>query len=315
MEIPMNKIITLTLNPAFDIHCYIEDFKPYHENLAKVTDRDASGKGVNISRALNGTNVENLAFLVFGDENRESFEQGLAADRINYRSVTVPGRIRENITVHTNGADETRISFAGFSADASLLALVEKELAAEIDSNTVVTFTGRAPDGIDIADIKKFLRGLEAKGARIVVDSKSFGIQDIIEVKPWLIKPNQEEISEYLCRPIDTFEQCVEAARELYNCGIANVMISLGEKGALLVCGDGAFVARAPSINAISTIGAGDSSIAGFLAAAKDGEGAAGCLCRAVSYGSAACMTEGTRPPRAEDIEALLKNVRSERLG
>ena len=315
MEIPMNKIITLTLNPAFDIHCFAENFKPFHENLAKITDRDASGKGVNISRALNRTGVENLAFLVFGDENKESFEQGLAADKINYRSVTVKGRIRENITVHTNGADETRISFAGFSADASLLSLVEAELASEIDSHTVVTFTGRAPDGVSIADIKRFLRGLEARGARIVVDSKSFSIKDIIEVKPWLIKPNQEEISEYLCRPIDTFEQCVEAARELYSCGIANVMISLGEKGALLVCGEGTFVARAPAVNALSTIGAGDSSVAGFLAAAKDGKDAEACLCSAVSYGSAACMTEGTRPPRAEDIKVLLEKVKAERIG
>ena len=110
------KIITLTLNPAFDIHCYTENFKPYHENLAKITDRDASGKGVNISRALKATGVDSLAFLVLGDENADSFERGLKADGLNYRAVTVSGRIRENITLHTEGADETRISFAGFRA-------------------------------------------------------------------------------------------------------------------------------------------------------------------------------------------------------
>ena len=307
------KIITLTLNPAFDIHCYIENFAPFHENLAKITDRDASGKGINISRALNGSGVENLAFIVFGDENGESFERGIKDDGINYISVTVPGRIRENITVHTNGADETRISFAGFTTDDSLFASAV-DMLGKIDSDTVITFTGRAPDGVSMKGMKDFLHRLEANGARIVIDSKSFGIGDIREMKPWLIKPNQEEISEYLGRPIESFNEVLEAARELYGCGIANVMISLGEKGALLVCGDGAFVAEPPTIRALSTIGAGDSSIAGFLAAAKENAESGERLRRAVAYGTAACLTEGTRPPRAEDIEKLLGQIKLKRV-
>ena len=307
------KIITLTLNPAFDIHCYIENFKPFHENLAKITDRDASGKGVNISRALDANGVENLAFLVLGDENGESFERSISKDGLNYRAITVEGRIRENITVHTNGADETRISFEGFFADDSLFDRVIPALG-EINSETVVTFTGRAPSGVSMAGIKRFLRALEANGARIVIDSKTFGIDDIIDMKPWLIKPNQEEISEYLCRPIETFEEVLSAAHELYGRGIANVMISLGEKGALLVCGEGTFVAEPPCVEAISTIGAGDSSIAGFLAASAENEDAAGCIRRAVAYGTAACLSEGTRPPRASDMKAVFEQVKIEKI-
>jgi 1-phosphofructokinase len=86
-------------------------------------------------------------------------------------------------------------------------------------------------------------------------------------------------------------------------------MISLGSKGAVLACSDGCFSATAPRINAISTIGAGDSSIAGFLAATQKGLPAKDILKTAVSYGSAACLTEGTKPPRKDDIEALLKKT------
>ena len=68
------KIITLTLNPAFDLHCHIENFAPYHENLAKITDYSASGKGVNISLALTVCGVPNTAFVVLGEENGEAFE-------------------------------------------------------------------------------------------------------------------------------------------------------------------------------------------------------------------------------------------------
>ena len=307
------KIITLTLNPAFDMHCHIENFKPYHENLAKITDYDASGKGVNISRALNVGGTENLAFVVLGAENGDSFARGLAADKINFRSITLPGRIRENITVHTNGANETRISFSGFSADDSLADRVIAELS-EVDSDTVVTFTGRATEGMSKEAQKHILREFAKRGAKIVIDSKSFDLADMIEMKPWLIKPNQEEISEYLCRRIESFEEVLEAANELYGKGIENVMISLGEKGALLVCADGAFVAEPPQIEALSTIGAGDSSIAGFLAAAKAGKNASESLRTAVSYGSAACMTEGTRPPEKNGITYMLERVQVKKI-
>ena len=115
------KIITLTLNPAFDIHCYVPAFAPYHENLAKITDNEAGGKGVNISRALTVNGVDNLAIVVVGDENGDSFLKRLTADKMNYLAITVEGRIRENITLHTDNADETRISFEGFKTDESLL--------------------------------------------------------------------------------------------------------------------------------------------------------------------------------------------------
>ena len=308
------KIITLTLNPAFDVHCFVKDFAPYHENLASITENEAGGKGVNISRALTCCGVENLAFVVVGDENGESFTKCLAADGMSYRTLSVDGRIRENITVHTEGAPETRISFAGFSAPKELLAEVQKALWDEIDGDTVVTLTGRNPEGVGIEETKAFLRRLKEKGARIVIDSRSFRLADLIESTPWLIKPNQEEISAYLGREIGSFAEVVEAAKELHEQGIENVMISLGEQGALLVCSEGTYLAKPPKIDAKSTIGAGDSSIGGFLAASADGDGAEGRLCRAVAYGTAACMTEGTRPPRKEDVAWVLSRLCSEKL-
>jgi fructose-1-phosphate kinase PfkB-like protein len=88
--------------------------------------------------------------------------------------------------------------------------------------------------------------------------------------------------------------------------GIENVMISLGAKGASLTCDEGAFFAEAPKIEPISTIGAGDSSIAGFLMGLSLGESYEDCLRRAVAFGTAACLTSGTRPPRASDVERFL---------
>ncbi len=298
------KIITLTLNPAFDVHCHVARFAPYHENLADVTARDAGGKGVNISRALTKNGVQNTALVVLGEENAEDFRRMLEADGLCTREILIAGRIRENITVHTDTAPETRISFAGFDADGTLLERVEDALG-EVDGDTVVTLTGRVPDGIPMPDVKALLRRLQEKGVRIVIDSRSFTLADLIGSRPWLIKPNEEEIGAYLGRTAASLDEVMRAAEDLHRRGITNVMISMGEKGAYLACDAGNFRATPPSLTPLSTVGAGDSSIAGFLAATAADRTAAEALRTAVAYGSAACLCEGTQPPRAEDIAKI----------
>lgn len=303
------KIVTLTLNPAFDVHCYAEQFLPYHENLAKITATDAGGKGVNISRALTVNGVKNTALVVLGEENGESFRSALERDGILYRQITVAGRIRKNITLHTNATPETRISFAGFTANDALIDQVESELDGLLERDDILTFTGRNPEGVTLNRIKKLLIRLRNKGIKIVLDSRSFMKQDLLDVQPWLIKPNQEEIVSYTDVTVNDFSSAKTAAERLRAQGIENVMISLGAKGAVLACKNGCYSAHAPKIEALSTIGAGDSSIGGFCAAAMSGLGYADMLRYAVAYGSAACMTEGTLPPRSEDIESLLNKI------
>ncbi len=308
------RIVTLTLNPAFDMHCHIDDFQPFHENLAEITDFEAGGKGVNISRALTVNGVDNLAIVVLGDENGDTFSWSLMRDGIPFKEIVVPGRIRENITIHTDTADETRISFKGFATDNSLLRKVEKLLEPMLDEEICLTFTGRVPAGIDIQDVKAFLNRLRGRGAKIVVDSRSFTKADLIDVHAWLIKPNQEEISMYLDRNIDSFNDALAGARELCAAGIENVMVSLGSQGAMLVTADAAYTVSAPAVTVRSTIGAGDSSIAGFVAAAQMGKPASECLATAVAYGSAACETAGTRPPEKATVERLMHEIVVDRL-
>ena len=303
------KIITLTLNPAFDMHCFAKNFEPFHENLAEVTALEAGGKGVNVSRALTFLGVENKALVVLGKENGDSFRRALIDDGIDCICIEVDGRIRENITLHTDNNPETRISFRGFSADSSLLRRVCDTLDGEIDADTVVTFTGSLPAGVSVAEAREMLVEMKAKGAQIVIDSRSFKLDDIKAVRPWLIKPNEEEIALYSDLKVTDLESAATAAAELRKSASENVMISLGGAGAVLACEDGIFSANAPEIEVLSTIGAGDSSIAGFIAAAKSGLSYPDMLRNAIAFGSAACMTEGTRPPEKDSVAKLLEKV------
>lgn len=300
------KIITLTLGPAFDMHCHADKLILDHENLVYMDLCQAGGKGVNISRALVRNGTANLALLVLGQENAHSFMTNLDADGVTYDAITVPGRIRENITIHT-GATETRISFPGFRVEPDVLPRVEQKLMELVDADTVVTMTGRTAEGMAVADVSAMLRRCAEKGAKIVVDSRSFSLQDLKDLKPWLIKPNQEEISAYLGREISSLEQTLAEAKALHEAGIANVMISMGGDGALLVCDAGTYIAVPPKVEVKSTIGAGDSAIAGF--AACPSAKAADKLCWAVAYGSAACMAEGTLPPEPKEVQTLLAAI------
>ncbi len=302
----MTKIITLTLSPAFDLHCDCHAFAPYRENLAKITSRDIGGKGVNISRALTQNGADHLAIVALGKENASDFEARLKKDGIPYRAIYREGRIRENITLHTDKRGETRISFEGFCADDRLLEEAEAIICQCADpADTIVTLTGRVPNGISMQSVKHFLKRLQVCGSKIVIDSKSFEREDLLEVKPWLIKPNEEELASYA----EHTSSAKEAAKQMFASGIEQVMISLGSNGAILACRDGIFSAVPPRIAVRSTIGAGDSMIAGFLAAYTSGKSAADCLRTAVAYGSAACTTDGTQPPLPSEINKIYNQM------
>lgn len=304
------KIYTLTLNPAYDIHATADHLTLGYENLADICSRQAGGKGVNISRALQNHNVNHTAVIVLGKENSADFIRDLNAAGLNCLLLEREGRIRENITVHCAQGPETRISFRGFSVDDSLLTDVLD--AMEIDENTVVTFTGSVPAGISHGCVLDFLQALREKGAKLVLDSKSLTLEDIFALKPWLIKPNQEEISAYFDCWVESLDQALEKAAVFAAQGVTNVMISLGNQGAMLISGGKTYLAKPPVVDAVSTIGAGDSTIAGFIAAALDGKNPGECLKTAVTFGSAACLTEGTLPPLPQDTAAIFPAVKLE---
>lgn len=295
------KITTLTLNPAFDIHVSLKSFPLGRESLADSVMRDIGGKGINISRALTENGIENTALVVLGKENSADFIQGMEQAGLAYQALLWEGRIRENITIHPESEPETRLSFKGFECDSSLL----KKAEDLIDPKGIVTFTGSVPASISTEEIEDFLMQLKEKGARLVIDSKSVSLEMLKRIKPWLIKPNAEEI-EFYCGKAPSEEELCAAAMELHQAGIANAMISLGGDGAVLAAEGNLYRAYVPVIKAVSTVGAGDSAIAGFLSCGDTPEER---LRYAVSFGSAACLQVGTNPPLAKDIDKIFKQV------
>lgn len=302
------RIITVTLNPAFDVHCTGKELTLYHENFVKTAKVDAGGKGINLSRALIANEIANETVVLVGKENGDAYQNALMADGLTVVSVVTEGRIRENITIHEAGLPETRISFDGFSCSASILQEVARRIG-KVDENTVIAFTGSAAEGIDPDSILAFLGVFQSQGAKIIIDSRSIPFPKLMAFQPWLIKPNQEEAAIYAGRNVEKPEDALSIAREFQQAGIDNVLLTLGGDGAVLACKEGVFRATVPAVDARSTIGAGDSTIAGFIAGTIGGLNTEDVLKRAVAYGTAACMQEGTLPPDKDDIQNIEQRI------
>lgn len=302
------KIVTLTLNPAFDVHCFAENFKPYHESIVDITSKEAGGKGVNVSRALVSNGVDNLAVAIVGKDNGEEFVKALEKDGLTVAPVYTEGRIRENITLHEKENPETRISFNGFSCSAEILEQVKKSVG-KVDKETIITFTGSIPKGIKVEQVLSLLDVFKKDGAKVVIDSRSVSLAQLTEFKPWLIKPNKDETENYTGKVINSVQDAAEIAKSIYNQGVENVVVSLGGDGAVLASDKGVFHAVTPKIEVVSTIGAGDSMIAGFIEATANGFSVERALVRAVAFGSSACMMQGTLPPSKENVEYLSEKI------
>lgn len=303
------KIITITLNPAFDVHYEVENFSLNKENYALNCIRQAGGKGINISGALGNFNIKNTSFCVVGKASENDFFKLLKNDNVSYVPIVVEGSIRENITIHSNGK-ETRLSSEGFKTDLKILNEISATLAAENLDHAIVTFTGRLPKGISTEVAVEFLIRVKEMGAKIIVDCNSFTFEDLIKIKPFLIKPNEQEISQLFNEKINSKSEAISAGKQLYKAGIKNVIVSLGADGFIYIGADGVFTVDSPKITPLSTIGAGDSLIAGFIAGFSMDKKLEDTLKLAASFGSAACLTKGTIPPEKDVILNLINKVK-----
>ena len=307
----MKNIITITLNPAFDLHYYLDKFEKDKENYVRSVCCDAGGKGVNISRALSVMGVQSTAFIVLGNENGAEFARQLEADGISFSPLLISGRVRENITLHPDNDRETRISLDSFSIGKDTLDELFARISEHITEGTLVSFSGRIPKGVEKSDIISFLLNIKSLGARLVVDSNSLTVDDLKKIKPFLIKPNDQEIASLLGRDVKELKDAAECAKALARGGVAEqVMISLGERGAVWSDGIRTLSVSCPAIKSpVSTIGAGDSTVAGFIAATAAKLDTGTTLRCSSAFGTASCMTEGTRPPRPEDVREMFARI------
>ena len=240
--------------------------------------------------------MDSLAVIVLGEENAAEFRAPLAAEGVRCLEFLCPGEIRYNITIHPAQGPETRLSLDNFRLDSSILEQIEQALLPQITPGTIIAFGSRVPRGLSVEKIKGFLARLKGRGAWLVLDSNSFSLQDLAELGPWLIKPNEYEIEALLGRGIRTEEAVLAAARNPCpgrgKCAHQPWGAGLAYAGEDLCCR-----ISVPKITPLSTIAAGDSVLAGYIYGYLQGWTKMEML-KTRQPSEPQCFTPGTLPPK-----------------
>ncbi len=261
----MAKILTLTLNPALDLTVRLAQLEPGAVNRSETLLTHAAGKGVNVAQVLAdlGHYVSVGGFL--GGANPEAFEALIASRKFGDAFVRVPGETRSNIKIAEQDGRVTDINAPGplvsEQAQKQLLKLVAV-IAPEFD---VVVVAGSLPRGVSVQWFQALLEELKSLGLKIALDTSGEALRAGLKVGPWLIKPNAEELAEALDCPIDSIAQQALAAERLHAQGVEHVVISHGADGVNWFSPGTALHATPPKVSVASTVGAGDSLLAGML--------------------------------------------------
>ena len=309
-------IVTLTANPSLDRTVSLPGALLRGEvQRASSVRQESGGKGVNVSRALVASGLKTVAVLPGADT--DPVLAGLRDGGVPFAALPIGEPLRTNVALTEPDGTTTKINEPGPAlSEDQQQALIALLLDRSRGAGWVV-LAGSLPPGVPVdfyATVTRRLRSLHdgTDAPRIAVDSSgeplAAAISGDASGMPDLLKPNAEELVELAAaagfatnKSAEELEADPEAAAAaaaaLVRSGVGAVLATLGSKGAVLVTADGAWHATHPPVKAVSTVGAGDSSLAGYLLASSEGAGPADCLRQAVAHGAAAASLPGSTVP------------------
>ena len=270
---------------------------------------DPGGKGINVSRALASHGIPTRAVITLGGAEGEHLLALLRDTGIEIVPVRIEGAIRSNITVVEPDGTTTKINEPGAHVSAEEVAAVLAAVRDAVRSAEWLVASGSLPPGMPASVYADLIHGLAGSGTKVAVDTSGPALETVIAAGPTLVKPNRDELAEVTGLRLLTTADVIEAACRLRDLGARAVLASLGADGAILVDDDGAIHGQTPALAPLSSVGAGDAMLAGFLAAGGTGADA---LIEGLAWGAAAVRQPGSGMPSPADIDRSA--VRLERL-
>ncbi|MGW0081164.1 1-phosphofructokinase [Streptomyces sp. NPDC003393] len=302
-------IVTVTPNPSLDRTYEVPSLDRGEVVRATGERVDPGGKGVNVSRAVAAAGRRTVAVLPLGGAPGALVADLLDAQGIEVAPVPVAGATRSNIALAESDGVLTKINAPG-----PLLSAEEQELLLETVRRQSrgadwIACCGSLPRGLAPSWYADLVARAHAAGVRIALDTSGPALLHALRESPDVVKPNAEELAEAVGRPLATVGDALKAAEELRGLGARAVLASLGADGQLLVDGSGAWYGSARVDAVRSNVGAGDSSLAGFLIAGGTGPDALAC---AVGHGAAAVRLPGSVMPTPDDLDPAAVTVTAE---
>ncbi|MFE4951578.1 1-phosphofructokinase [Leifsonia sp. NPDC056665] len=304
-------IVTLTANPSLDRAVTLSaPLRPGEVQSAASSREDAGGKGINVARVVAASGVPALAVLPLAAD--DPFGIVLRSAAVPVRTVSIHGHARANLTITDPAGATTKLNLPGAALDAAdAAALVEAVVEACAGASWLV-LAGSLPPGAGDDFYVTVIRAVRERWADaaplIAVDTSGEALRAaVFDGHPDLIKPNEDELAELTGSSFESGElpeAVLAVARTLVPERAGSALVTLGALGSVLVTADGGFVADAPRIRVRSTVGAGDSALAGYLLADVAGATPSERLVHAIRFGSAAASLPGTQAPRPADLPA-----------
>lgn len=299
-------IYTITFNPALDYISQVDQFEIGKINRTKTEKILPGGKGLNVSIVLNNLGLEStaLGFIAgfTGEELQKRMEEyGIKTDFVKVKQ----GITRINVKVSSN--EETALNGNGPEiAEEEIQELLEK--IEKIKKEDIVILAGNVPKCINNNIYEIICVNLERNGVTFIVDATRELLINILKYRPFLIKPNKEELEETFKVKLKTKEDIITYAKKLQLMGAQNVLTSLGGDGAILITSkDEVYFSKAPKGKVVNTVGAGDSMIAGFIAGYEKSGDIEQAFKMGIATGSASAFSMDLAT--AEQVDSLLKEI------
>ena len=284
-------ILTVTLNAAIDKRYVVDDYKVGEVNRVRECSYVPGGKGLNVSKPASIYGAEVVATGFVDAESRSCIN---IWDEVNHVQTEF---LEPGFTL-------TEEDFTGF----------EKKFKELVKDADVVSMSGSVPKGLDGTAYQRLVRIAKEAGKPVILDTSGKLLEMGIEACPTLIKPNIDEIRMLTGKHCDDIQDIIDAAKAVHAKGVEIVAVSLGADGSLAVGEEGIFRAIVPKIDAVNTVGCGDSMIAGFALGLSEGLSLEETLRRASAISAAAAMREETGFFVMEDMEKLFPQIKIERL-
>lgn len=308
-------ILTVTLNAAIDKRYVVDGFQLGEVNRVKECTYVPGGKGLNVSKpaAIAGAQVIATGFV--GGHAGNYIEDALKPFGIQSAFYHVEAESRSCINIwDEKNHVQTEFLEPGFTlCNEDFQNFIEKfkELVKNVD---VVAMSGSVPKGIDGSAYQKLVKICKDAGKKVILDTSGRLLEMGIEACPTMIKPNLNEIRMLTGKNCEKVEDMLEAAKEIHKRGVEIVAVSLGEEGSFVVCDEGIFRAKVPKIDAVNTVGCGDSMVAGFALGLAEGLPMEEILRKASAISAAAALREETGFFVKEDMERIFWQVQITKL-
>jgi len=297
-------IYTCTVSPSIDCTNYLPEFKIGTLNRSEEVHYYPGGKGINVSRVLRRLGVDSIALGFAGGFTGQFIEDFLAEENVETDFINTGQISRINIKIKS--AEETELNGPGPELTAQHLDELSSKVK-NIKSGDWFVLSGSIPEDLPLDYFQSLVEICQAAGGRFVLDTSGKALPALIGSKPYLIKPNKEELGDLFGTKIRDTQHAVEYASQLAAQGVENVIVSMGAEGAILVDNEGAYWAEAPIGKMINTVGAGDSMVSGFIAALSQGKSKMEAFRYSIASGSATAFRSDLCD--REDTEKLLEQI------